>query len=57
MLNGNDDPKDMLAGLKDGIYAVGLACQVDITNGKLFSCTGRTASVTCRRPRQRRNAD
>jgi TldD protein len=41
MLNGNDDPKDMLAGLKDGIYAVGFGGgQVDITNGKfVFSCT------------------
>ena len=34
MLNGNDDPKNMLAGLKDGIYAVGFGGgQVDITNG------------------------
>ena len=41
MLNGNDDPQDMLAGLKDGIYAVGFGGgQVDITNGKfVFSCT------------------
>ncbi len=41
MLNGNDDPKDMLADLKDGIYAVGFGGgQVDITNGKfVFSCT------------------
>ncbi len=41
MLGGQDDPKDMLAGLKDGIYAVGFGGgQVDITNGKfVFSCT------------------
>ena len=41
MLAGVDDPKDMLAGLKDGIYAVGFGGgQVDITNGKfVFSCT------------------
>jgi TldD protein len=41
MLAGNDDPKDILAGLKDGIYAVGFAGgQVDITNGKfVFNCT------------------
>jgi TldD protein len=41
MLNGNDNPKDMLADLKDGIYAVGFGGgQVDITNGKfVFSCT------------------
>lgn len=38
---GQDDPKDILAGLKDGIYAVGFGGgQVDITNGKfVFSCT------------------
>ena len=41
MLAGKDDPKDMLADLKDGIYAVGFGGgQVDITNGKfVFSCT------------------
>ena len=41
MLAGQDDPKDMLASLKDGIYAVGFGGgQVDITNGKfVFSCT------------------
>ena len=41
MLAGQDDPKDILAGLKDGIYAVGFGGgQVDITNGKfVFSCT------------------
>ena len=41
MLNGDSDPKDILAGLKDGIYAVGFGGgQVDITNGKfVFSCT------------------
>jgi len=41
MLGGEADPKDMLAGLKDGIYAVGFGGgQVDITNGKfVFSCT------------------
>ncbi len=41
MLAGQDDPKDILADLKDGIYAVGFGGgQVDITNGKfVFSCT------------------
>lgn len=41
MLNGDTDPKDILDGLKDGIYAVGFGGgQVDITNGKfVFSCT------------------
>ena len=41
MLAGPDDPKDILAGLDDGIYAVGFGGgQVDITNGKfVFSCT------------------
>ena len=41
MLGGDSDPKDMLTGLKDGIYAVGFGGgQVDITNGKfVFSCT------------------
>jgi TldD protein len=41
MLGGEADPADVLAGLKDGIYAVGFGGgQVDITNGKfVFSCT------------------
>ena len=41
MLGGNTDPADLLAGLKDGIHAVGFGGgQVDITNGKfVFSCT------------------
>ncbi|MEI6098903.1 MAG: metalloprotease TldD [Alphaproteobacteria bacterium] len=41
MLAGNDKPTDILASLKDGIYAVGFGGgQVDITNGKfVFSCT------------------
>ncbi len=41
MLAGNDDPAAILAGLGDGIYAVGFGGgQVDITNGKfVFSCT------------------
>ncbi|MBC2837407.1 metalloprotease TldD [Paragemmobacter straminiformis] len=41
MLGGQDDPQDILASLKDGIYAVGFGGgQVDITNGKfVFSCT------------------
>ncbi len=41
MLGGDTDPADVLAGLKDGIYAVGFGGgQVDITNGKfVFSCT------------------
>ncbi|MEM8980370.1 MAG: metalloprotease TldD [Pseudomonadota bacterium] len=41
MVSGQDAPKDILADLKDGIYAVGFGGgQVDITNGKfVFSCT------------------
>jgi TldD protein len=41
MLGGEADPADVLADLKDGIYAVGFGGgQVDITNGKfVFSCT------------------
>jgi TldD protein len=41
MLAGKDDPADILAGLADGIYAVGFSGgQVDITNGKfVFNCT------------------
>ncbi len=41
MLGGTANPADILAGLKDGIYAVGFSGgQVDITNGKfVFNCT------------------
>ncbi|MBO6895663.1 MAG: metalloprotease TldD, partial [Roseibium sp.] len=41
MEGGESDPDDLLADLKDGIYAVGFGGgQVDITNGKfVFSCT------------------
>ena len=41
MLGGDAAPADVLAELKDGIYAVGFGGgQVDITNGKfVFSCT------------------
>lgn len=41
MEGGGDDPSAILAGLDDGIYAVGFGGgQVDITNGKfVFSCT------------------
>jgi TldD protein len=41
MLAGTDKPADIVASLKDGIYAVGFGGgQVDITNGKfVFSCT------------------
>ena len=41
MLSGTASPADILADLKDGIYAVGFGGgQVDITNGKfVFSCT------------------
>jgi TldD protein len=41
MLGGDTDPGDIVADLKDGIYAVGFGGgQVDITNGKfVFSCT------------------
>ena len=41
MLGGDTEPSDIVADLKDGIYAVGFGGgQVDITNGKfVFSCT------------------
>ncbi|MBO9408483.1 metalloprotease TldD [Shimia sp. R9_1] len=41
MEGGISDPSDLVASLKDGIYAVGFGGgQVDITNGKfVFSCT------------------
>ncbi len=41
MLGGNTKPGDIVADLKDGIYAVGFGGgQVDITNGKfVFNCT------------------
>ncbi|WP_370402251.1 metalloprotease TldD [Sulfitobacter sp. JB4-11] len=41
MLGGDSTPEDIVADLKDGIYAVGFGGgQVDITNGKfVFSCT------------------
>ena len=41
MLGGAADPGDIVAEVKDGIYAVGFGGgQVDITNGKfVFSCT------------------
>ncbi len=41
MMGGDADPGDIVADLKDGIYAVGFGGgQVDITNGKfVFSCT------------------
>lgn len=41
MLSGNARPEDIVAEVKDGIYAVGFGGgQVDITNGKfVFSCT------------------
>ncbi|MGH1465163.1 MAG: metalloprotease TldD [Cognatishimia sp.] len=41
MAGGDSDPKDLIASLKDGLYAVGFGGgQVDITNGKfVFSCT------------------
>ncbi len=41
MLGGDAKPGDIVADLKDGIYAVGFGGgQVDITNGKfVFSCT------------------
>jgi TldD protein len=41
MLAGTSNPAEILADLKDGIYAVGFGGgQVDITNGKfVFSCT------------------
>ncbi len=41
MLGGDTAPGDIVASLKDGIYAVGFGGgQVDITNGKfVFSCT------------------
>ena len=41
MLGGAANPGDLVAGIKDGIWAVGFGGgQVDITNGKfVFSCT------------------
>ena len=41
MLGGTESPEDIVAQLKDGIYAVGFGGgQVEITNGKfVFSCT------------------
>jgi len=41
MLGGGADPADLVADIKDGIWAVGFGGgQVDITNGKfVFSCT------------------
>ncbi|WP_284163552.1 metalloprotease TldD [Frigidibacter sp. SD6-1] len=41
MLGGSAAPADIIASLKDGIYAVGFSGgQVDITNGKfVFNCT------------------
>ena len=41
MMGGDANPQDLVADLKDGIYAVGFGGgQVDITNGKfVFSCT------------------
>ncbi len=41
MMGGDANPDDLVADLKDGIYAVGFGGgQVDITNGKfVFSCT------------------
>ncbi len=41
MLAGEQDPAEILAGVKDGLYAVNFGGgQVDITNGKfVFSCT------------------
>jgi TldD protein len=41
MTGGEADPTDIVAGLEDGIWAVGFGGgQVDITNGKfVFSCT------------------
>ena len=41
MMGGEANPEDLVAELKDGIYAVGFGGgQVDITNGKfVFSCT------------------
>ena len=41
MLNGDADPAEVLASVKDGIYAVSFGGgQVDITSGKfVFSCT------------------
>ena len=41
MLGGDKDPEEILASVKNGIYAVNFGGgQVDITNGKfVFSCT------------------
>ena len=59
MLGGAASPADVLAELKDGIYATGFGGgQVDITNGKfVFSCTEayRVKDGTRRRPGQGRH--
>lgn len=41
MLSGDQEPEEILSGVKDGLYAVNFGGgQVDITNGKfVFSCT------------------
>ncbi len=61
MLGGDSDPADIVADLKDGIYAVGFGGgQVDITNGKfVFSCTEayRVHERQDRRAGQGRHAD
>jgi len=41
MINGNDEPNDIISSVKKGLYAVNFGGgQVDITSGKfVFSCT------------------
>ena len=41
MINGNDEPDDIISSVKKGLYAVNFGGgQVDITSGKfVFSCT------------------
>jgi TldD protein len=62
MLGGDANPDDLVASIKDGIWAVGFGGgQVDITNGKfVFSCTeayrvkaGRVGSSFRHRPQGR----
>ncbi|MBL4602922.1 MAG: metalloprotease TldD [Emcibacteraceae bacterium] len=56
MLNGNQNPDEIIAGVKDGLYAVNFGGgQVDITNGKfVFSCTEAYRIKTAKlKPRSR----
>ncbi len=56
MMNGDKDPEEILASVKDGIYAVAFGGgQVDITSGKfVFSCTEAYKVETARSARRSR---